>query len=62
MAKAVERVVAPVKKSKNGLRSEQIRAQLRLDRRELPSVLGEGLAKKVLKSKSQRRATRDFHP
>jgi hypothetical protein len=58
IAKAVERVVALVKKSKDGLRSEQIRAELKLDKRELPRVLGEGLAKKVLKSKGQKRATR----
>jgi hypothetical protein len=61
IAKAVERVVALVKKSKDGLRSEQIRAELKLDKRELPRVLGEGLAKKVLKSKGQKRATRYFH-
>jgi hypothetical protein len=61
IAKAVERVVALVKKSKDGLRSEQIRAELRLDKRELPRVLGEGLAKKMLKSKGQKRATRYFH-
>jgi hypothetical protein len=60
IAKAVERVVALVKKSKDGLRSEQIRAELKLDKRELPRVLGEGLAKKVLKSKGQKRATRYF--
>ncbi len=61
IAQAVERVVALVKKSKDGLRSEQIRAELKLDKRELPRVLGEGLAKKVLKSKGQKRATRYFH-
>jgi hypothetical protein len=61
IAKAVERVVALVKKSKDGLRSEQIRAELKLDKRELPRVLGEGLTKKVLKSKGQKRATRYFH-
>jgi len=61
IAKAVEQVVALVKKHKGGLRSEQIRTELKLDKRELPRVLGEGLTKKVLKSKGQKRATRYFH-
>jgi hypothetical protein len=60
IAKALERVVALVKKHKDGLRSEQIRAELRMRPNEMPRVLGEGLAKKLLKSKGQKRATRYF--
>jgi hypothetical protein len=55
--KTLAQVVALVRKSKGGLRSEQIRATLKLDRRELPRVLYEGLSKKKLKSKGQKRAT-----
>jgi anti-sigma factor ChrR (cupin superfamily) len=57
IAKALEQVVALLKGSKGGLRSEQIRAQLKMDKKELPRVLKEGLAKKVLKSKGEKRST-----
>jgi hypothetical protein len=57
IAKALEKVVALVKSSKAPLRSEQIRAKLGMDKKEMPRVLQEGLTKKVLKSKGQKRAT-----
>ena len=57
IAKALEQVVALVKKSKTGLRAEQIRQQLDMQAKEMPRVLKEGLAKKALKSKGQKRAT-----
>jgi hypothetical protein len=47
-------------KSRGGLRSEQIRATLKLDVRELPRILKEGLASKKLTSKGQKRATTYF--
>jgi hypothetical protein len=50
-------VVALVKKHPKGLRSEEIRKALKLDVREVPRVLKEGLSKKALKSKGQKRAT-----
>ena len=50
-------IVALVKTKKAGLRSEEIRKALKLDVREVPRVLKEGLAKKALKSKGQKRAT-----
>jgi hypothetical protein len=56
IAKALDRVVALVKK-KPGLRAEQIRVQLALDVRELPRVLKEGLDKKRLTKKGEKRAT-----
>ena len=46
-----------MKKSKNGLRAEQIREQLRMQSKEMPRILKEGLSKKKLKSKGQKRAT-----
>jgi hypothetical protein len=57
IAKALDEVVALVKRHKNGLRAEQIRAQLKMDRKEMPRVLQEGLSTKKLKSKGQKRAT-----
>jgi hypothetical protein len=57
IAKALGTIVALLKGKKAGLRSEQIRDALKLDKRELPRVLGEGLKTKKLKSKGQKRAT-----
>jgi hypothetical protein len=50
-------VVALVKKNKNGLRAEAIRTSLGMASKEMPRVLKEGLAKKKLKAKGQKRAT-----
>jgi hypothetical protein len=49
-----------LKSTKGGLRAEQIRAALKLDVREMPRVLKEGLATKRLTSKGQKRATTYF--
>jgi Fic family protein len=49
-----------VKAKKTGLRSEEIRRALKLDVREVPRVLKEGLTKKKLRSKGQKRATTYF--
>ena len=57
IAKALDRVVAVVKKNPKGLRAEQTRAELKMDAKEMPRVLKEGLSKKVLKSKGQKRST-----
>jgi hypothetical protein len=57
IAKTLGQIVALVKTKKAGLRSEEIRKALKLDVREVPRVLKEGLAKKALKSKGQKRAT-----
>ncbi len=57
IAKALDQVVALVKSSKTGLRAEQIRQKLKMQSKEMPRVLKEGLAKKELKSKGQKRAT-----
>jgi hypothetical protein len=55
--KALELVVALLKSTKNGLRSEQIQKHLGVQKEELPRVLKEGLATKALKSKGQKRST-----
>ena len=57
IAKALDQVVALVKGKKTGLRAEQIRVALKMQSKEMPRVLREGLAKKKLKSKGQKRAT-----
>jgi hypothetical protein len=57
IAEALDRVLALVKKSKTGLRAEQIRATLGMQSKEMPRVLKEGLAKKKLRTTGQKRAT-----
>jgi hypothetical protein len=57
IAQTLNDIVALVNKSKDGLRAEEIRRELNLQAKELPRVLREGLARKVLKSKGQKRAT-----
>jgi hypothetical protein len=57
IAKALDQVVALVKGKKDGLRAEQIRDALKMQSKEMPRVLKEGLDKKKLKSKGQKRAT-----
>jgi hypothetical protein len=58
IAKAVDLVTKLVKSQP--LRAEQIRKKLGLDVREMPRILKEGLAKKRLKAKGQKRATTYF--
>jgi hypothetical protein len=60
IAEALDKVVALVKKHKQGLRAEQIRTQLRMQAKEMPRILKEGIAKKALKSRGQKRATTYF--
>ncbi len=55
--KALAQVVAVVKSKKAGLRAEQIRAALKMEAKEMPRILKEGLAKKALKSRGQKRST-----
>jgi hypothetical protein len=57
IAAALDKIVALVKTKKDGLRAEQIRKTLKMQSKEMPRVLQEGLAKKKLKSKGQKRAT-----
>src|SRR5215472_10915253 len=60
IAKSLGHVVMVVKRHKNGLRAEQIRQQLGLESKEMPRLLKEGLAKRMLTSKGQKRATTYF--
>jgi hypothetical protein len=60
IANALDQIVALVKQHKDGLRAEQIRAELGLQAKELPRVLKEGLSTKMLRSKGQKRATTYF--
>jgi hypothetical protein len=53
-------VVSLLKATKEGLRSEQIRAELKLQANEMPRVLRQGLAQRQLKSRGQKRATTYF--
>ena len=57
IAKTLAQVVALVKRHPKGLRSEQIRHALKLDKREVPRVLHEGLSKKMLRARGHKRAT-----
>jgi hypothetical protein len=61
IAKKVGQVVAAVRATRGkGLRAEQIRDALDMERRELPRVLKEGLATKKLRAKGRKRATTYF--
>jgi len=57
IAEQLTSVVALLKKSPKGLRSEEIRGTLKLDRREIPRVLAEGLKSKSIRKTGQKRAT-----
>jgi hypothetical protein len=57
IAKALARIVELVKKHPKGLRAEEIRAELKMESKEMPRILKEGLAKKALKSKGHKRST-----
>ncbi len=57
IANALAAVVALEKKSPKVLRTEQIRAQLKMEAKEMPRVLKERLLKKSLKSKGRKRST-----
>ncbi len=60
IAAELAKIVALVQKHKDGLRAEQIRAELGLQAKELPRVLKEGLASRALRSRGQKRATTYF--
>ncbi len=57
IATAIDQVVALVKKSKTGLRSEEIKKALGIDVREVPRILKTAVAKRKLRAKGQKRAT-----
>jgi hypothetical protein len=56
----LDKVVALVKKQKNGLRAEKIRADLGMLPKEMPRILKEGVSMKKLSTKGHKRATTYF--
>jgi hypothetical protein len=60
IARAVDLVAKLVKSRPRGMRAEEVRKTLGLDVREMPRILTEGLVKKKLRSKGQKRATTYF--
>ncbi len=61
IAQTLDRVLAAVKATNGkGMRAEEIRKALRLDVREVPRVLKEGLKSRRLRVKGQRRASTYF--
>jgi hypothetical protein len=60
IAATLDKIVLLVKTQKSGLRAEEIRTKLGLQAKEMPRILKDGLAKKKLTSKGQKRATTYF--
>jgi CRP-like cAMP-binding protein len=56
----VQKIVGLLKANKKGLRAEEIRMKLGLDRREIPRPLAEALHKKLVTKKGKKRATTYF--
>jgi hypothetical protein len=56
----IELIVAALKKSKDGMRSEQLQKVLKLDKKEISGPLNEALEGKKISKKGQRRATTYF--
>jgi hypothetical protein len=56
----LDKIVALLKKHKEGMRAEAIRVALAMQAKEMPRILKEGLATKKLTSKGQKRATTYF--
>ena len=56
----VTKIVGLLKSNKKGLRAEEIRAKLGLDRREIPRPLAEALKKRLVSKKGKKRATTYF--
>ena len=55
--KGLGKIVALLKQAKEPMRAEQIQKALKLDRRELPRLVQEGLKTKAMKKKGTKRAT-----
>jgi hypothetical protein len=60
IGEALDKIVTLLKGHKQGLRAEQIRQGLHMQAKEMPRVLSEGLVKRKLKKKGQKRATTYF--
>ena len=60
IAETLNKIVLLVKTQKNGMRAEEIRSKLGMQAKEMPRILKEGLSKKKLTSKGNKRATTYF--
>jgi hypothetical protein len=60
IAATLNKIVLLVKTHKAGMRAEEIRSKLGMESKEMPRILKEGLAKKKLTSKGNKRATTYF--
>ena len=60
IGKAVDKIVLLVKTHKDGMRAEDLRKTLGLQPKEMPRILKDGLSRKKLKAKGQKRATTYF--
>lgn len=55
--KALSQIVSLVGQHPKGMRAEEIRSELGMEAREMPRILGEGLASRKLKKRGHKRAT-----
>jgi hypothetical protein len=60
IGQTLEQVVGLIKKNPEGMRAEQIRRALGLQAKEMPRILKEGLGKRQLRTRGQKRATTYF--
>jgi hypothetical protein len=60
IAKTLDKIVLLVKTHNEGMRAEEIRSKLGMQPKEMPRILKEGIAKKKLMTKGQKRATTYF--
>jgi hypothetical protein len=60
IAAALNKIILLVKTHKDGMRAEEIRSTLGMEAKEMPRILKEGIAKKKLSTKGQKRATTYF--
>jgi hypothetical protein len=60
IAALLNKIVLLVKTHKDGMRAEEIRSTLGMEAKEMPRILKEGISKKKLTTKGQKRATTYF--
>jgi hypothetical protein len=60
IAKSLDKIVLLVKTHKEGMRAEELRSKLGMEPKEMPRILKEGIARKKLTTKGQKRATTYF--
>jgi hypothetical protein len=60
IAALLNKIILLVKTHKEGMRAEEIRSALGMEAKEMPRILKEGISKKKLTTKGQKRATTYF--